>query len=327
MEEAAAPGDRARDGWARVIRVDYAACLVAGTADPVAVRTQQPVAVGDWVRVSPGDDPHVIAVAERSAQVTRRDAAGLLQVLAANVDIVFLTVPADRVNLARTEREVTIAWDSGAQPMVLLTKADLDDGTLAAELRQRLLGVDIIEVSAVRDGGLDEVRAVLADDRTAVLIGPSGAGKSTFVNGLLGQEVAATAAVREADHRGRHTTTSRQLHAIPTGGFIIDTPGLRSLSLSADAGAVASTFPEIAELAEDCRFRDCSHVHEPGCAVLAAAQDGTLDPHRLESYRRLMKDLAYHLRRDDPLAAQANEAIWRARRIEARRINRERGPR
>ncbi len=269
----------------------------------------------------------VEAIAERRTQVTRRDPAGLLQVLAANVDRVFVTAPADRLSMARVEREVAIGWDSGAEPVVLLTKADLDDGSTAAVLSERLLGVDVVPVSAAENEGIDAIRSLLQPDLTAVLIGPSGAGKSTLVNALLGESTATTGAVREGDHRGRHTTTARELHVVPTGGFLIDTPGLRSLSLAVDADAVSATFPDIVELAVDCRFGDCTHGHEPGCAVLAALADGTLSADRIDSYVRLMNELDYQLRRDDPLAAQAHAALWRQRRMDARRLYRERGHR
>ena len=313
--------------WRRVVRVDYGGCLVAGPEGSRPARTRETVAVGDWVEVSEHDDLVVEAIAVRRTQVTRRDPAGLLQVLAANVDRVFVTAPADRLSMARVEREVAIGWDSGAEPVVLLTKADLDDGSTATVLRERLLGVDVVPVSAAENEGVDAIRYLLQPDLTAVLIGPSGAGKSTLVNALLGESTASTGAVREGDHRGRHTTTARELHAVPTGGFLIDTPGLRSLSLAVDADAVSATFPDIVELAVDCRFRDCTHGHEPGCAVLAAVSDGTLSADRIDSYMRLMKELDYQLRRDDPLAAQAHAALWRQRRMDARRLYRERGHR
>lgn len=313
--------------WVRVVRVDYGGCLVAVPDGPLAVRTRDAIAVGDWVSLTADPDVTISAVAPRSTQVTRRDANGLLQVLAANIDLVLVSVPADRVHVARAEREVAIGWDSGATPVVLFTKADLDDGSLEAELRQRLLGVDVIAVSAEREEDMDAIRDLLRPDRTAVLLGPSGAGKSTLVNALLGRAVMVTGEVRDGDHRGRHTTTTRELHAVPGGGSLIDTPGLRALSLAVDADAVAATFPDIAGLATDCRFRDCSHASEPGCAVLAAVESGALDSERLQSYRKLQRDLAYQLRRDDPLAAQANEAMWRQRRMDARRLFRERGHR
>ena len=319
----------------RVIRVDYGGCTVANADGPHFARALEPVAVGDWVRLTDDNEPRVAEILERSSQLTRRDPVGMLQVLAANVDLVLVTVPADRVSLNRAEREVTIAWDSGAVPLVLLTKADLDDGTQLDALRDRLIGVEVIGVSTLDDAGLDDTglgalreRLRTGDSeggRTAVLLGPSGAGKSSLVNALLGADAAAVKEVREDDHRGRHTTTTRELHVIPTGGCLIDTPGLRSLSLAVGDDAIEAAFPDIYDLAHGCRFRDCTHAHEPDCAVTAAADSGALDPARLGSYHRLMRDLDYQVRRDDPVAAQANKALWRQRSMDIRRLQRERG--
>jgi ribosome biogenesis GTPase / thiamine phosphate phosphatase len=312
--------------WFHVIRVDYGGCLVSTEDGPTFARTRGEVAVGDWVQLSPDAEPAVENVAERRTQLTRRDPEGKIQVLAANVDVVLVAAPADRLSLARAEREIAIAWDSGAQPVVLLMKADLDDGTHVSELRERLLGVDVLAVSAVDSKSLDAVRALLAPDRTAVLLGPSGAGKSTLVNALLGSQAAATGEVRSGDHRGRHTTTARELHAVPSGGYLIDTPGLRSVSLAVDEVSVLATYPDIAELAGHCKFRDCTHSHEPGCAVSAAVSSGELSPDRLASFHRLMKDLDYVRRRDDPVAAQEHRALWRQRSMDARRLDQARSP-
>lgn len=320
---------------ARVIRVDYGGCTVATGHGSLFARAHEPVAVGDWVILSNDDEPRVEQILERSSQLTRRDPAGMLQVLAANVDLVLVTVPADRVSLTRAEREVTLAWDSGAVPLVLLTKADLDDGSHLQTLRDRLIGVDVIGVSTLDDSGLEDTGLAVVRDRlrsddgdggrTAVLLGPSGAGKSSLVNALLGSQATSVQAVREDDHRGRHTTTARELHIVPTGGYLIDTPGLRSLSLAVGDDALEAAFPDIYDLAHGCRFRDCTHAHEPDCAVMAAAESGVLDPARLESFQRLLRDLDYQVRRDDPVAAQANRALWRQRSREIRRLQRERG--
>lgn len=336
LVSAAAPADPAREDGACVPEeVDPgpqdAACVpgqAAGTGDAVRrVRCTLPVAVGDWVRVSADDDPSVLAIDDRRTAVTRRDPSGLTQVLAANVDLVLVTVPADRPSPARVEREVTIAWDSGAIPVVLLTKADLDDGSICARLAERLAGVDVHPVSSETGDGLETVRALLRPDRTAVLLGPSGAGKSTLVNRLLGREATVTGPVREGDHRGRHSTTFRELHALPGGGYLIDTPGLRSLALAVDEGAVEAAFPDVAELAVDCRFRDCTHEHEPGCAVILAVHSGTLTQARLDSYRKLARETDYQRRRDDPVAAREARAVWKARSKAARQLFKERGSR
>ena len=310
--------------WLRVVRVDYAGCMVATDQGSIFARSKEPTAVGDWVHISADNEPKVEHIAERRTQVTRRDPEGRVQVLAANVDLVLVTAPADRMSLARVEREIAIGWDSGAEPVVLLTKADLDDGSNITGLRERLLGVRILSVSAPDSDGLDDVRALLQPEHTAVLLGPSGAGKSTLVNALLEREAAETGEVRGGDHRGRHTTTSRELHVVPSGGYLIDTPGLRSLSLAVDEDAVLATYPDVASLADECKFRDCTHEHEPGCAVLQAVATNDLSPERLTSYQRLLKDLDYVRRRDDPVAAAANKALWRQRSMDVKRMYRDR---
>jgi ribosome biogenesis GTPase len=310
---------------ARVLRVERDECLVTtGTAERRA-RAKVLPAVGDWVAVRDSEElASVVAVADRWSQLTRRDPEGLTQVLAANVDVVFVTAPADRLSLARVERETAMAWDSGARPVVLLTKSDVAPPGLEEEVRSRVLGVSVIATSVVLGEGVEGVRDELRPARTAVLLGPSGAGKSSIVNALLGQKVLRIAAVREQDHRGRHTTSARQLLVVPTGGVLIDTPGLRSLSLGEDHGGVAATFPEIETLALSCRFDDCRHDQEPGCAVLAAVEAGSLDGDRLASYRKLWRELAYEARRDDRIAASQTVRVWKSRTKAMRRLYRER---
>jgi ribosome biogenesis GTPase len=266
-------------------------------------------AVGDWVAAA---GSVVVAVVPQWSALTRADPAGNgLQVLAANVDVVAITAPADRLSPARVERELAAAWDSGAQPLVILTKADLADPTTAENLATRLVGADVIATSAATGAGVDEFRRRLQPCRTAVLLGPSGAGKSTLANALLGEDILATGDVRDGDRRGRHTTTSRQLVAVPGGGVLIDTPGLRSLALAGEV-EIGQAFPEIEALAGGCRFGDCTHTVEPGCAVIAAAGDGGLDPARLESYRKLQREMAAEARRTDPLARKAQLSEWKS---------------
>ncbi len=256
---------------ARVIAVHRGACTVTTGEGEQRARGRVVPAVGDWVSVRENEGEHtLLAIAERWSAVTRRDPEGLTQVLAANVDIVFVTTPADRLSPTRVERETVMAWDSGARPIVLLAKSDLATSGQAEDLRNRLVGVDVIPTSTVTDEGIETVRAALRPARTAVLLGPSGAGKSSLANVLLGDEQLATGAVRPQDRRGRHTTTARQLLVVPTGGLLIDTPGLRSLSLTEDHGGVAAAFPDIEAIALECRFNDCRHDQEPGCALLAA---------------------------------------------------------
>lgn len=309
----------------RVVRVDLDSCQVATQATDTRARSRTPVAVGDWVRVRVDDVGTVTQIAERWSQVTRRDPSGLTQVLAANVDLVLVAAPADRLSVARVEREVAIGWDSGAQPVVLLTKSDLDSGEAERQLTERLVGVDVIRVSAVSGEGAEAVRSLLRPARTGVLLGPSGAGKSSLTNLLSGREVAETGPVREGDRRGRHVTSARHLQVLPGGGVLIDTPGLRSLSLAEDHGGVSAAFPDIEALSTQCRFRDCVHDLEPGCAVMAAQEAGTLDPERLANYRKLRRELDFQLRRDDPVAAHEARMVWKQRAKAARQMFKERG--
>ena len=234
----------------RVVRVDLDSCQVATADGDVrhgrARRWRSATGYGCASTTSARSSTSP----PRWSQVTRRDPTGLTQVLAANVDLVLVAVPADRMSFARVEREVAIGWDSGAQPVVLLTKSDLDTGEAAQQLRDRLVGVDVIGVSSVTGDGADDVARLLQPARTGVLLGPSGAGKSTLTNLLAGREVAATGAVREGDRRGRHVTSARELQVLPSGGVLIDTPGLRSLSLAEDHGGVAAAFPDIEELGD-----------------------------------------------------------------------------
>jgi ribosome biogenesis GTPase / thiamine phosphate phosphatase len=298
----------------RVVRVERAACVVATAAGQVLAGASQLPAVGDWVAVEVVDGHGTVrGVVERWSAVTREDPRGdRVQVLAANVDVVLITAPVDRPSAARVERESVLAWDSGARPVVVVTKVDLDGSAYVAELRGRLVGVDVVATSSETGEGVDEVATMLRPSHTAVLLGPSGAGKSTLANALLGSDDLATAAVRDRDHRGRHTTTTRQLVAVPGGGVLIDTPGLRSLGLPGDGAGIEAAFADVFELAAGCRFTDCRHEQEPGCAVNQAAHAGDLDPARLASYRKLERELAYERRRTDPLARQAEARRWKA---------------
>lgn len=298
----------------RVVRVERAACrVITPEGETLAVASTLP-AVGDWVALDPSEPPVVAHVAERWSALGRLDPHGdRTQVLAADIDLVLVTCPVDRPSLPRVERECVLAWESGARPVVVVTKADLGSDDLVAELERRLFGVDIVATALVDGTGVDEIAALLAPDRTAVMLGPSGAGKSSLINALLGEERLATAAVREDDARGRHTTTARELVVIPTGGVVIDSPGIRGVGLTADAGAgLDVAFADIVELGASCRFRDCAHRTEPGCAVLAALEDGTLDRDRLESYRKLEREIAFEVRRVDPVAAKAERDKWKA---------------
>jgi ribosome biogenesis GTPase len=301
----------------RVVAVERGATRVATAAGNQLIAVPAEVAVGDWVVVA---GPRIDAVLPRWTALSRRDPDVGVQVLAANLDLVIIAAPADRLSVPRVERELVVAWDSGARPVVVVTKVDLPISV--PDLAGRFNLVDVIHTSAVSTEGLDELRSLLSHPTTAALLGPSGAGKSTLVNALIGEDRQAVGQVRGADHRGRHTTSSRQLIPLPTGGCLVDMPGLRSLGLTADETSVDSTFEDISSLGRDCRFSDCRHTIEPGCAVTAAIASGQVDPSRLASYQKLRREVAFEARRHDPLARAAELRIWKARTKEQRRRGR-----
>ncbi len=291
----------------RVVRVDRGQCDVVtddGTvrADTAFVTPHDPLRVvctGDWVAVDPaGSTPRYVRtyLPRRTAFVrstSSKRSEG--QILAANVDHAVIAVSlAAELDLARIERFLALAWESGAQPLVVLTKADLVPdpvtlGHLVQDVETSAPGVPVLTVSAQEGAGLDVLTAVAAGV-TSVLIGQSGAGKSTLANALLGEDVMDVRATRDVDGKGRHTTTTRNLLALPGGGVLIDTPGLRGVGLWDAGSGVGQVFSEIEEFAEDCRFHDCAHENEPGCAVLEAVETGALPERRLESYRKLLRE-------------------------------------
>jgi ribosome biogenesis GTPase len=275
-------------------------------------------AVGDWVAAAarPAEGAATIhAVFARRTKFSRKVAARAAeeQVLAANVDAVFLLMSLNEdFNLRRLERYVATAWESGAQPVILLTKTDL-----AADVELRVLeveaiafGIPVHPVSSVTGDGLDLVRAHLAPGRTIALLGSSGVGKSTLVNTLAGEELLATQTIREDDGEGRHTTTHRQLVLLPGGGLVLDTPGMRELQLWESSDGLAETFADVEELATQCRFSDCAHKTEPGCAVRAAIDDGTLPFARWSSYKKLQRELAHLERRLDKRLQAEERKRW-----------------
>jgi len=252
-------------------------------------------AVGDWVALLyRGGTSLVQAVVERRTTFARKTASveTKQQVLAANVDVAFVVASAQDVNARRIERYLTMAWQSGASPVVVVTKADVassvDDVRL--ELEAVAAGSPVLVTSSLTGEGVEEIATHLRPNRTGVLLGPSGAGKSSLINRLLGRDLMRTGAVHRSGE-GRHMTSHRQLVELPHGGVVIDTPGLREAQLWAGEDALGSTFDDVEELARQCRFPDCGHNTEPGCAVKEAIVEGTLDAARLTSYRKLQREL------------------------------------
>ncbi|QNA78315.1 ribosome small subunit-dependent GTPase A [Streptomyces sp. So13.3] len=324
----------------RIVRVDRGLCDVVtpdGTlrADTTFVNSSSDpmklACTGDWVAVDPDapTGPAVRALLPRRTAFVRSTSSSRSegQVLAANIDYAVIAVSlAAELDLGRLERFLSLAWESGAQPLVVLTKADLvaDTTHLLADAESTAPGVQVLVVSASTGEGIDVLSAVLAGS-TSVLLGQSGAGKSTLTNALLGQEIQEVQAIRDADGKGRHTTTTRDLLPLPTGGVLIDTPGLRGVGLWDAESGLSQVFSEIEALSADCRFHDCSHVAEPGCAVLAALEDGTLPHRRLESYRKLLRENAWiasrtdqrlraEMRRDWKMKSAAGRAMYEAKR-------------
>ena len=289
---------------ARVVRHDGVGLLLA-TPDGVVAslfsrRLDPAPTVGDWLATN-GDDP--VAVLPRTSLLRRRSSGSdTEQVLAANIDVVLLVCGADRpLRPGRIHRGTAVAHDAGAQPVVVLTKAAVagDAESMALQVEEWSPGLEVLVTSALEGVGLDAVRT-LVRDRTVTMLGESGAGKSSLVNALIGEGTAATAAVREGDAKGRHTTTTRELHVVPTGGVLIDSPGIRSVGVWTDAEAVDATFADIDGLALECRFTNCGHDTEPGCAVVAAIAAGTLDRERLGTWRVLEAEAEATARRGAP---------------------------
>ncbi|CAN5882332.1 ribosome small subunit-dependent GTPase A [soil metagenome] len=284
-----------------------------------------PVA-GDWVacatRASEGAAT-IHAVLPRSSVFVRKASGPNVapQTVAANVDIVLLTASLNAdLSLRRLERYLAVAWESGAQPVVGLTKADAceDVDALVAQVESIAFGCPVYAVSAVTGQGLDALAALLGPGQTAVLLGSSGVGKSTLVNALAGQALMATQGIIEEGARGRHTTTHRELILLPSGGLVLDTPGMRELGLWDNAAGFAAAFGDIEALAAQCRFHDCAHRTEPGCAVRAALEDGSLDEDRWRSFGKLQRELAHLDLKDDPLARAEVRRVWIHRNKAAR---------
>lgn len=302
---------------------DEIEAIAAGRLKHQAESRSELPAVGDWVVVrmrSDEDRGSIQAILPRHSKFSRKAAGNVTdeQVVAANVDVVFLVMALDNdFSVRRMERYVILARESGATPVVLLTKPDLSQ-TLAAQVAevQAVAGeLPIHVLSPKRDEGVDQVRQYLRVGRTGALLGSSGVGKSTIINRLIGAERLRTRDVRESDSKGRHTTTHRELVKLPDGGLIIDTPGMRELQLWDVGEAVKETFDDIEALAAECHFTDCRHREEPRCAVKAAVVEGRVPASRLESYHKLQDELAH-------LATQQDERARLEEKRQSKVLNR-----
>ncbi|MGW7237673.1 ribosome small subunit-dependent GTPase A [Streptomyces sp. NPDC054804] len=318
----------------RVVRVDRGQCDIVSAGGPLRADTafvtphdpMRVVCTGDWVAVEPGGNPrYVRAYLPRRTAFVRSTSSKRSegQILAANVDHAIVAVSlAVELDLGRVERFLALAWESGAQPVVVLTKADLvpDPVTLAhlvQDVETSAPGVPVLTVSAMAGDGLD-VLVSLVRSGTSVLLGQSGAGKSTLANALVGEDVMDVRAARDVDGKGRHTTTTRNLLALPGGGVLIDTPGLRGVGLFDAGTGVGQVFSEIEELAEGCRFSDCGHESEPGCAVRFAVETGELPVRRLESYRKLMRENQWIVAKTDARLRSEMKKDWKKRGAEGK---------
>jgi ribosome biogenesis GTPase / thiamine phosphate phosphatase len=320
-----------RDSWvvAQPGQAHDSNAIVSGRFRHEALGPGDWPAVGEWVAATApstadtGSPTVIQAVLPRRTSFTRSAGeerlAGRLvaeQVLAANVDVSFVVAGMDGdFNLRRLERYLAVAWSGGATPVIVLNKADVaaDVDGLRVAAEAVAPGVDVHAVSALQGDGVDALRrAHLGAGRTAVVLGSSGAGKSTLVNALLGEERQRTGAVREDDSRGRHTTTHRELVRVPGGALLIDTPGIRSLGIAGATDGLDPVFADIADLALGCRFSDCRHEGEPGCAIRAAIADGRLTPDRLASHRKLEREAAHVARTTDPLLRAEDRRKWKA---------------
>lgn len=317
-----------RDTYEVLLADDDGLATLAATLGPDLARARRddptvaPV-TGDWVLVTGTAGPVVVdrVLPRRSAVVRAQvDRTSHGQVLAANADVVAVVEGlSPDPDPARIERLLALAWASGARPVVVLTKADLvpDADDTAADVELLAPGAEVLLTSAATGAGLERLRAWLAGGATVALLGASGVGKSTLLNAVVGGSTMRTQALR-GDGKGRHTTVTRELHLVPGGGAVLDTPGMRTIGLP-DAAAIDDVFVDVEELAARCRFADCEHRTEPGCAVLAALEDGTLPQRRLDSYRKLLREAQHQAARSDARLRAEMTQVWKIRTRDYRR--------
>lgn len=313
IEEAFASHRRPDRLLVRVARVDRGQLAAATSAGLATVLTRDveggPPATGDWAVVRAAEDGTLLldAILPRRSEVVRASADGTGdQVLVANVDTMLVLHGMDRPHrVGRLERLCILTWDAGAEPVIVLTKIDLLGSERAvieledavSEIRRVLRQVEVLPVSSETGEGMEQLEPYLVPGRTVGLVGESGAGKSSLINRLVGEDVRETGEVRRGDHKGRHTTVSRELIPLPAGGVLVDTPGLRMVSMPTSHDGLAEAYDDLEELFAQCRFRDCTHGSEPGCAVQEAVLDGSLGRQRWASYRKLQQEIAAETRR------------------------------
>jgi ribosome biogenesis GTPase len=315
-------------GRGRVVRVDRTLLLVAvedGLLHLPYPLSGEPAVTGDWVWIGPnrGGDRQILAVLPRRSELSRKRAfedSSEEQVLAANMDTVGVVVPVDRpLTHNRLERTLVAAWDSGATPLVIVTKADLADvaDDVVGKVILQAAGVEVVTTSAENGDGIDELMSRIQPGGTIVLLGPSGAGKSTLINALVGREVQQTGEVRSGDFKGKHTTTARELVPLSNGTVLMDTPGVRGFGLFDAGEGLGGMFGDVEELAAGCRFADCGHGGEPGCAVREAIDGGVLEERRWNSYLKMQRELAALARRSDVAAQRAYHREWHQKVVSA----------
>ncbi|MGV3526394.1 MAG: ribosome small subunit-dependent GTPase A [Candidatus Sericytochromatia bacterium] len=290
-----------------------------------SLRREDLPAVGDWVRLHwqpQMQHARIEALLPRRSAFVRKQAGtrAAHQVVAANLDTVLLVTALNQdLNLRRLERYLTLAWDSGARPVIVLSKADLSEQpeALLQGVQAVALGADICVLSALTGEGLGQLQPWLGAGQTLALLGSSGVGKSTLVNALLGEARQDTGSVRRDDDKGRHTTTHRELFRLPSGALVIDTPGMRELQLVGSGEGLETSFADLEALVTSCRYRNCQHAQEPGCAVQAALASGELERGRWHNYSKLLREEAYQSRREDPLEQAAQRRLWKKRSLNA----------